>query len=85
MRVITPPLKRHTTQPKKRNPARGQIPLSSYATILLSFDSEGEEVAYLALPFAQFLNPEICSAISFDSGIKSVSTWATVRSVGSVS
>ena len=52
-----------------------------YAANLRSPFSGTEEVAYLARPFAQFLNPEICSAINFDSGTKSVRTWAMVRSV----
>lgn len=44
-----------------------------------------EQIERVVLPFAQFLNAAICSAISFESGMKSARTWAMVRSVGSVS
>lgn len=56
----------------------------SYTTNFLSPFSETKEVASLALPFAQLRNPEICSAMSFDSGMKSLSTEAMSRSVGSL-
>src|SRR5208282_4410420 len=54
-----------------------------HTTIFLPTLSTRAEVANLALPFAQFLRPEICSAINFDSGTSSVRTEAMVRSVGS--
>ena len=46
----------------------------------LLFRSTTGVVADLARPFAQFLIPVICSAISFDNGTRSLSTPAVVRS-----
>ena len=44
-------------------------------TFLIPFSYTGE-FANLARPLLQFLNPPICSAISFDSGTNSVRAWA---------
>ena len=57
----------------------------SQTPIFLNPLSTPGEVANLALPFAQFLNPPICSAINLESGTNSVSTRAISRSVGSFS
>lgn len=66
MNSLSPALPIHPHQPK--------IPL-------IPSDCSLTEVANLALPFAQFLNP----AISFENGMNSVKTQAMVRSVGSSS
>jgi hypothetical protein len=49
-----------------------------------NFDSATPVVAGLARPLAQLLNPDICSAIGFDSGTKSVKTRAVDKSFGSL-
>jgi hypothetical protein len=55
---------------------------ADHAADLLSFRSRCSVVAGLAFPFAQFLNPVICSAISFDSGTHSVSTRSMAKQKG---
>jgi hypothetical protein len=51
----------------KKEPPPGEVLCISHAASFLSLDSVSVEVAILARPLAQVLNPAICSAINLDS------------------
>ena len=68
---------------KEKNQVNPILSQTNYTAIFLVREDDDGVVACLARPFAHVLNPEICSAISFDSGTNSVSTWAMLKSVGS--